>query len=80
MRRAIQGEWLVPRMWYNIVPDLPKPLPPYLKPSGDPVRPEEFEVLFVKELESFQKTGGYPYQKRGLSHMETHSPREGQET
>ncbi|MEM1889814.1 MAG: TrpB-like pyridoxal phosphate-dependent enzyme [Pyrobaculum sp.] len=50
MRRAIQGEWLVPRMWYNIVPDLPKPLPPYLKPSGDPVRPEEFEVLFVKEL------------------------------
>ncbi|MEM1518645.1 MAG: TrpB-like pyridoxal phosphate-dependent enzyme [Pyrobaculum sp.] len=50
MRRAIQGEWLMPRMWYNIVPDLPKPLPPYLKPSGDPVRPEEFEVLFVKEL------------------------------
>ncbi|MEM0479621.1 MAG: TrpB-like pyridoxal phosphate-dependent enzyme, partial [Pyrobaculum sp.] len=50
MRRAIQGEWLVPRMWYNIVPDLPKPLPPYLKPSGEPVRPEEFEVLFVKEL------------------------------
>jgi tryptophan synthase beta chain len=31
MRRAIQDEWLVPRMWYNIVPDLPKPLPPKAK-------------------------------------------------
>nr|WP_245218465.1 pyridoxal-phosphate dependent enzyme [Pyrobaculum islandicum] len=30
--------------------DLPKPLPPYLKPDGKPVKPEEFEILFAKEL------------------------------
>ncbi len=50
MSRAPQYEWMVPRSWYNIVPDLPKPLPPYLKPTGEPVRPEEFEVLFAREL------------------------------
>ncbi|MEZ0318427.1 MAG: TrpB-like pyridoxal phosphate-dependent enzyme [Pyrobaculum sp.] len=48
MRRA--DEWLVPTRWYNIVPDLPKPLPPYLKPNGEPATPREFEVLFAKEL------------------------------
>lgn len=71
MRRAIQGEWLVPRMWYNIVPDLPKPLPPYLKPSGDPVRPEEFEVLFVKELvrQEFSKDRWIPIpEERSISY------------
>jgi len=50
MTRAPQYEWMVPRSWYNIVPDLPKPLPPYLKPGGEPVKPEEFEVLFAREL------------------------------
>ncbi|MCU7786958.1 TrpB-like pyridoxal phosphate-dependent enzyme [Pyrobaculum sp. 3827-6] len=50
MARALQYEWMVPRSWYNIVPDLPKPLPPYLKPNGEPVAPHEFEILFAKEL------------------------------
>ena len=50
MRRASSEEWIVPTRWYNIVPDLPKPLPPYLKPSGEPVSPREFEVLFAREL------------------------------
>ncbi|MFN3803466.1 MAG: TrpB-like pyridoxal phosphate-dependent enzyme [Pyrobaculum sp.] len=47
--RALE-EWLVPTRWYNIAPDLPSPLPPYLKPNGEPVKPPEFEVLFAKEL------------------------------
>lgn len=49
MSRAPQYELMVPRRWYNIVPDLPKPLPPYLKPNGEPVGPRDFEVLFAKE-------------------------------
>jgi len=32
------------------VPDLPKPLPPYLKPNGEPVAPKDFEMLFAREL------------------------------
>ena len=33
MDRAPRYEWEAPRYWYNIVPDLPKPLPPYFKPN-----------------------------------------------
>ena len=41
---------LVPKYWYNIVPDLPKPIPPYLKPDGSPIKPYELERIFAKEL------------------------------
>ncbi|MEM0484111.1 MAG: TrpB-like pyridoxal phosphate-dependent enzyme [Pyrobaculum sp.] len=57
MSRAPQYEWMVPRRWYNIVPDLPKPLPPYLKPNGEPVGPRDFEVLFAKELAKQEFSG-----------------------
>ena len=50
MRRSSTEEWMVPTRWYNIVPDLPKPLPPYLKPNGEPVAPKDFEMLFAREL------------------------------
>ncbi|AFA38853.1 hypothetical protein Pogu_0826 [Pyrobaculum oguniense TE7] len=30
MDRAPHYEWEALRYWYNIVPDLPKPLPPHL--------------------------------------------------
>ncbi|MEM1620267.1 MAG: TrpB-like pyridoxal phosphate-dependent enzyme [Fervidicoccaceae archaeon] len=50
--RASQREDLLPDAWYNIVPDLPRPLPPLLKPNGDIVRPRELERLFAKELVS----------------------------
>ncbi len=41
----------IPRYWYNILPDLPEPLPPPLDPeTGEPVSPEKLAVLFPREL------------------------------
>ncbi|MEM1680390.1 MAG: TrpB-like pyridoxal phosphate-dependent enzyme [Sulfolobales archaeon] len=48
--RAPQNEDLVPEIWYNIIPDLPKPLPPPLLPDGRVVPKEMFERLFPKGL------------------------------
>ncbi len=41
---------VLPQFWFNVKPFLPKPLPPMIKPDGTPVKPEELEVLFAKEL------------------------------
>jgi len=44
-------ENLLPRAWYNILPDLPEPLPPPRSPAtGEPVKPEELEAIFPKEI------------------------------
>ena len=41
----------LPKKWYNILPDLPEPLPPPLDPrTKEPVKPEALEVIFPKEL------------------------------
>ena len=41
----------LPKAWYNIQADLPTPLDPPLNPAtGKPVRPEELEPIFPKEL------------------------------
>src|SRR5207247_3848437 len=41
----------LPKSWYNILPDLPAPFPPYLHPgTKEPVPPQGFEPLFPKEL------------------------------
>ena len=41
----------VPRAWYNILPDLPAPLPPPLHPgTKQPVGPDAFEPIFPKEI------------------------------
>lgn len=41
----------IPRKWYNILPDLPKELPPPLDPkTREPVKPEQLEPIFPKEL------------------------------
>ena len=41
----------LPRVWYNVLPDLPEPLPPPLNPAtGEPLLPEAFERLFPREL------------------------------
>src|SRR6266511_1983041 len=41
----------LPKAWYNILPDLPAPFPPYLHPATkEPVPPQAFEPLFPKEL------------------------------
>lgn len=40
-----------PRHFYNILPDLPEPLPMPLNPAnGEPIKPEMLESLFCKEL------------------------------
>ncbi|MHC1585981.1 MAG: TrpB-like pyridoxal phosphate-dependent enzyme, partial [Candidatus Hecatellaceae archaeon] len=41
----------IPKAWYNIQPDLPKPLPPPIDPeTREPVKPEKLEAIFAKEL------------------------------
>ncbi|MEZ0290431.1 MAG: TrpB-like pyridoxal phosphate-dependent enzyme [Sulfolobales archaeon] len=50
--RASQRVELVPEFWYNIVPDLPRPLPPPLLPDGSVPPREMFERLFPKSLVS----------------------------
>ncbi len=41
----------MPSSWYNILPDLPTPLPPYLDPrTKQPASPEPLMRLFAKEL------------------------------
>ncbi len=38
----------IPSSWYNIVPDLPEPLPPMKLPTGEPVEPEMLEQIFTE--------------------------------
>jgi tryptophan synthase beta chain len=41
----------MPQEWYNIQPDLPRPLPPYLHPAtGQPVGPQDLAPIFPPEL------------------------------
>ncbi|RLI04711.1 TrpB-like pyridoxal phosphate-dependent enzyme [Candidatus Bathyarchaeota archaeon] len=41
----------IPTKWYNILPDLPKPLPPPIDPeTKEPMKPEKLERIFAKEL------------------------------
>jgi tryptophan synthase beta chain len=41
----------IPKQWYNILPDLPKPLPPPIDPeTREPIKPEKLEAIFAKEL------------------------------
>lgn len=41
----------LPKQWYNILPDLPKPLPPPIDPSTHaPPDPKMLERIFAKEL------------------------------
>lgn len=41
----------IPKEWYNILPDLPRPLPPPIDPSTrKPVDPKKLERIFAREL------------------------------
>lgn len=41
----------IPTAWYNIIPDLPAPFPPYISPrTMKPVTPEELNVIFPMDL------------------------------
>ncbi|UCE90819.1 MAG: TrpB-like pyridoxal phosphate-dependent enzyme [Methanobacteriota archaeon] len=41
----------MPKKWYNILPDLPTPLPPPLNPATkEPISPSDLEAIFPKAL------------------------------
>ena len=42
---------MIPRFWYNALPDLPRPLDPPLHPkTREPLKPEDLSPLFAKAL------------------------------
>ncbi len=49
--RTVLSPEEMPKKWYNILPDLPKPLPPPLNPgTKEPISPSDLEVIFPKSL------------------------------
>lgn len=48
--RYVLDEKELPTAWYNVAADLPEPLPPYLGPDGNPVRPEQLAAIFPPDL------------------------------
>jgi len=50
-RKVVLSDYEIPKEWYNILPDLPKPLPPPIDPeTRAPVSPAKLERIFAKEL------------------------------
>lgn len=50
-KKLMLSEDEIPKKWYNILPDLPKPLPPPINPATkEPITPRQLEALFAKEL------------------------------
>ena len=51
IRKYVLEEGRIPRNWYNIAADLPKPLPPVLHPAtGKPIGPDDLSPLFPMPL------------------------------
>ncbi len=48
--KAVLDERDIPRQWYNIAADLPKPMPPPIRPDGSPVRPEDLAPVFPMNI------------------------------
>jgi len=48
--KIILSESEMPNAWYNIIPDLPSPMTPYLKPDGSIIGPADLAPLFPMEL------------------------------
>ena len=40
----------IPTSWYNVLPDLPEPLGPYLGPDRQPVKPSDLAAIFPPDL------------------------------
>lgn len=50
-KKVLLDEQVIPENWYNILADLPEPLPPPLDPQTHrPISPEKLEVLFPRTL------------------------------
>ena len=49
--KYVLDESRIPKVWYNLVADLPKPLPPVLHPgTGKPIGPDDLAPLFPMAL------------------------------
>ncbi len=49
--KIILDENEIPKRWYNILPDLPEPLPPVIHPgTKEPIGPQDLAPLFPMEL------------------------------
>ncbi|MBM4154280.1 MAG: TrpB-like pyridoxal phosphate-dependent enzyme [Lentisphaerae bacterium] len=48
--KAVLDDNEIPRQWYNIAADLPKPMPPPLKPDGSPVGPQDLAPVFPMNI------------------------------
>ena len=50
MKKVVVSEEELPKYWYNVLPDLPEPVPLPLDPvTNEPVKPEQLEAIFPKE-------------------------------
>ena len=50
MKKVVASEEELPKYWYNVLPDLPEPVPLPLDPvTNEPVKPEQLEAIFPKE-------------------------------
>ncbi|MCL2605978.1 MAG: TrpB-like pyridoxal phosphate-dependent enzyme [Coriobacteriia bacterium] len=48
--RFILEEKDMPTVWYNVQPDLPEAMPPYLDGNNEPARPEQLAAIFPPAL------------------------------
>ncbi|RCG33324.1 TrpB-like pyridoxal phosphate-dependent enzyme [Sphaerisporangium album] len=79
MKKFILTEDELPRQWYNILPDLPAPLPPYLHPvTYEPLRPEDLAALLpqavIEQEFSPERWIDIPEQVRDIYRMWRPSP------
>jgi tryptophan synthase beta chain len=50
LNKILLGEEEIPKQWYNIVPDLPKPLPPFIEPDKRAPGPGIVPLIYPKEI------------------------------
>jgi tryptophan synthase beta chain len=51
VKKVLLNELDMPKYWYNVLPDLPNIIDPPLHPvTGKPLKPQDLERLFAKEL------------------------------
>ncbi|GAA3124122.1 TrpB-like pyridoxal phosphate-dependent enzyme [Streptosporangium carneum] len=79
MKKFILAENDLPQQWYNILPDLPAPLPPYLNPvTHEPLRPEDLAPLLpqtvIEQEFSQERWIDIPEQVRDIYRMWRPSP------
>ncbi|MER7130433.1 TrpB-like pyridoxal phosphate-dependent enzyme [Streptosporangium saharense] len=79
MKKFILAENDLPQQWYNILPDLPTPLPPYLNPvTHEPLRPEDLAPLLpqavIEQEFSPERWIDIPEQVRDIYRMWRPSP------